>query len=171
MVVFRVGLDARRAVQLPAAILLFPLPLLCKGATKHQLALVATGAVVIATTFCGADCMRRWWLKTGRWYHQGVNSNLCLHCGRTRPIVGTLCVQRTSDLCGICRGGSWLCLIQGSSGQRATRWMVALSCLGCALLMLRACFTSPPRLLHHALRACIGLACRCRIGSATSSMG
>ena len=90
-----------------------------------------------------------------------------------RPIVGTLCVQRTSDLCGICRGGSWTVVphprqfrSKGDTldGGSVVPGLCPVDASGWLLL-------PPPRLLHHALRACIGLACRSGIGSASSSMG
>ena len=131
--------------KLPAAILLFPLPLLCKEATrKHQLALVATGAVVSATTF--------WWYglhapsvaeRAGTWYHQGQSlseslSSLWTHKGKLLERFAFSALRTYAGLAAVVLG-LW-CLIRGDSGQRATRWMLALSCLGCALLMLRAGF-------------------------------
>ena len=131
--------------KLPAAILLFPLPLLCKGATrKHQLALVVTGTLVIATSF--------WWYgvhaptvaeRAGTWYHQGQSlsaslSSLWTHKGQ---LLGRFAFSALRTYAGFAAVvlGLW-CLIRGGSGHKVTRWLVGLSCIGCVVLMLRAGF-------------------------------
>ena len=131
--------------KLPAAILLFPLPLLCKGATrKHRLALVATGSVVIATTF--------WWYgvhaptvaeRAGTWYHQGQSlteslSSLWSHKGQLLGRFAFSALRSYAAFAAVLLG-LW-CLVRKSPGHEVTRWMVGMSCLGCALLMLRAGF-------------------------------
>lgn len=131
--------------KLPAAILLFPVPLLAMGATrKNQLALVVTGAVVMATAF--------WWYgihapsvaeKAGTWYHQGqsLSESLSSLWGHKGQLLGRFAFSALRTYAGFAAVllGLW-CLVCGGSGQEKTRWMVALSCLGCALLMLRAGF-------------------------------
>ena len=131
--------------KLPAAILLFPVPLLAKCATrKNQLALVVTGAVVLATAF--------WWYgihapsvaeKAGTWYHQGqsLSESLSSLWGHKGQLLGRFAFSALRTYAGFAAVllGLW-CLVCGGSGQEKTRWMVALSCLGCALLMLRAGF-------------------------------
>ena len=131
--------------KLPAAILLFPLPLLCKGATrKHRLALVATGSVVIATTF--------WWYglhapsvaeRAGTWYHQGQSlsdslSSLWSHKGQLLGRFAFSALRSYAAFAAVLLG-LW-CLVRKSPGHEVTRWMVGVSCLGCALLMIRAGF-------------------------------
>ena len=131
--------------KLPAAILLFPLPLLCKGATrKHRLALVATGSVVIATTF--------WWYglhapsvaeRAGTWYHQGQSlsdslSSLWSHKGQLLGRFAFSALRSYAAFAAVLLG-LW-CLVRKSPGHEVTRWMVGMPCLGCALLMLRAGF-------------------------------
>ena len=131
--------------KLPAAILLFPVPLLAMGATrKNQLALVVTGAVVMATAF--------WWYgihapsvaeKAGTWYHHGqsLSESLSSLWGHKGQLLGRFAFSALRTYAGFAAVllGLW-CLVCGGSGQEKTRWMVALSCLGCALLMLRAGF-------------------------------
>ena len=131
--------------KLPAAILLFPLPLLCKGATwKHRLALVATGSVVIATTF--------WWYgvhaptvaeRAGTWYHQGqsLSESLSSLWSHKAQLLGRFAFSALRSYAGFAAVflGLW-CLVRKSPGHEVTRWMVGMSCLGCALLMLRAGF-------------------------------
>lgn len=131
--------------KLPAAILLFPLPLLFIGATpKHQLALVASGTVVTAAAF--------WWYgihapsvaeKAGTWYHQGQSltaslSSLWTHIGQ---LLGRFAFSALRTYAGFAAVilGCW-CLIRRGTGHEVTRWVVGLSSLGCALLMLRAGF-------------------------------
>ena len=131
--------------KLPAAILLFPVPLLAMGATrKHQRALVVTGGVVMAAAF--------WWYgihapsvaeKAGTWYHTGQSlseslSSLWAHKGQ---LLGRFAFSALRTYAGFAAVlfGLWS-LFRGGSGQEKTRWMMALSCLGCALLMLRAGF-------------------------------
>ena len=129
--------------KLPAAILLFPLPLLFIGATrKHQLALVASGSVVTAAAF--------WWYgihapsvaeKAGTWYHQGQSlseslSSLWTHKGQLLERFAFSALRTYAGFAAVILG--FWCLIRRDTGQKATRRMVGMSCLGCVLLMLRA---------------------------------
>lgn len=131
--------------KLPAAILLFPVPLLAMGATrKHQLALVVTGGVVMAAAF--------WWYgihapsvaeKAATWYHQGQSlseslSSLWAHKGQ---LLGRFAFSALRSYAGFAAVllGLW-CLVRKGPGHEVMRWMVGMSCLGCALLMLRAGF-------------------------------
>ena len=170
MGVVRVGLDARRAVQI-ASRHLAPLATSLQGSDEEASAgFVATGAVVIATTFWWYDCMRRRWLKgQGHGTIKGNPSlHRCHHCGHTKANCWN--ASRSAHFgpsvicCGVSRTRASSAEIQVKERHADVGSVVPGLCRVDASGWL---LFPPPRLLHHALRTCIGLACRCRIGSAS----
>lgn len=131
--------------KLPAAVLLFPLPLLLKGqTTQNQLALSLTGLAVLASV--------GWWYglhgpalarEAGTWFHQGqslseATSSLWNHAGElaSRFVFGALrsYLGFAAVLLGL------VGLVRRQAEGNTTRWMVGALTLGCTALMLRAGF-------------------------------